>query len=72
MSTRDRHDLDKINGCRPRRDSHSKPDAKTVTGLPNGNLLVARRASNQVVEVNRKGQVIWEYKAQSPFRARIR
>jgi hypothetical protein len=48
------------------------PNAKTTTGLPNGNLLVACQASNQVVEVNRKGQVIWQYQAQQPFRARIR
>jgi len=44
----------------------------TATGLPNGNFLVACNATGSVIEMDRKGQVVWEYKTQSPFRARGR
>lgn len=43
-----------------------------VTGLPNGNFLVACHGSGQVVEMDRKGKVLWEHRMQGPFRARGR
>jgi HEAT repeat protein len=44
----------------------------TVTGLPNGNLLVTSNSLGRVQEMDRKGRVIWEYRANGPFRARGR
>ncbi len=45
----------------------------TATGLPNGNILAGCHNTRRVLEVDRKGRVVWEYTAaQSPFRARGR
>ena len=45
----------------------------TATGLPNGNILAGCHNTRRVVEVDRKGRVVWEYTgAQSPFRVRAR
>jgi hypothetical protein len=43
-----------------------------VTGLPNGNFLLASNAINKAWEMDRKGKTVWEYQTQGPFRARGR
>jgi HEAT repeat protein len=43
-----------------------------VTGLPNGNFLMASHSMGRVVETDHKGKVIWEHRTQGPFRARGR
>jgi hypothetical protein len=40
--------------------------------LPNGNFLAASHNTGRVVEIDRKGKVLWEYRTQGPFRARGR
>ena len=45
----------------------------TATGLPNGNILAGCHNIRRVMEVDRKGRVVWQYtEAQSPFRVRGR
>ena len=48
------------------------PNVSMATGLPNGNFLVCCNQGGRVIEMNRKGVVVWEYRSQSPFRARGR
>ena len=43
-----------------------------VTGLPSGNFLVACHSLGKMMEMDRKGKVLWEYQTQGPFRARGR
>jgi hypothetical protein len=43
-----------------------------VTGLPNGNFLLASNNTNRTWEMDRKGKTVWEYQSQGPFRARGR
>src|SRR5262249_27048444 len=48
------------------------PDVFSATGLANGNILATSVNNNKVMEVDRKGQVVWEYMSQVPIRARGR
>jgi hypothetical protein len=49
------------------------PQAATVTGMPNGHLLVASYQSQRVFELDRAGKVVWEHKgAGHVYRARRR
>jgi HEAT repeat protein len=43
-----------------------------ATGLPNGNLMVTSHPLGRVMEMDRKGKVLWEHKANGPFRGRGR
>jgi HEAT repeat protein/DNA-binding beta-propeller fold protein YncE len=49
------------------------PEGTTVTGLPNGNLLVASHSHQRIYELDRQGKVVWEHKnAGQIIRARRR
>jgi HEAT repeat protein len=49
------------------------PNVTTASWLPNGNILVASYNNQRVVELDRTGRVIWEYRAtKHVFRARRR
>ncbi len=43
-----------------------------VTGLPSGNFLIASHSTGRMYEMDRKGQTVWEYRTNGPFRARGR
>jgi hypothetical protein len=51
----------------------SIPSPTCVAVLPGGNFLVGSHILNNVREIDRKGKVLWEHKAEGQiFRVRVR
>jgi hypothetical protein len=49
------------------------PGASSATRLPHGHALVACPSDRRVVELDRAGRAVWEYKGiMAPYRARRR
>jgi hypothetical protein len=49
------------------------PTPTSATRLPNGNTLVASTMGQQVLELDRTGKTVWEYKnPQRPWKVRRR